>query len=291
MTDSNLSLHGVVALELRPGTHAARSHFDQAAAGHWAGLLAQDLSRLLPGAEALDLAVLGAHFDPTELLRPGWPRHAELELLLARAPRQGLDSRVLAIGSDIDLPATLRPDPALAAGHFRLLPFVLRGDAAAARRVGEAMETRLLETGMLQAATALAAQDGLGCAIEHARVMSLHDVLAMQALQYEHAGLGRLWPLIETALLRPQEDSWLDAKPEPLLCYRDGEAHLALMDHDVWFANGFAMEVQDAEKAERLFGFYEQRVRQIAALLEAHGVPVLFEHVAQGQAPREVLVA
>jgi hypothetical protein len=289
--DSNLSLLGVVALELRPGTQARQPHLSQQQAGEWASLLSQDVSRLLSGADQLDFALLAAHYDPVELLRPGWPKHAELERLLSQAPRHGSDTRVLAFGSDDELPDAWRADESLRQGHFRVVPFVLRGDAELAKSVGDAMETKLLETGMIHAAAALHAQTCFGCEIEHARLMSLHDCMAMTAVQYDHAGLSALWPIIETALLRPSQTAWLDQKPEPLICYRDGEAHIALMDHDVWFANGFALNVKDAEKAERFFQHYEARVRQIAALLEAHGVLVLHDHVAQGKQPEQVLLA
>jgi hypothetical protein len=289
--DSNLSLLGVIALELRPQTQAARLHLGQAQAGEWAALIAQDVARLLPGADELDFAVLAAHYDPVELLRPQWPKHAELQRLLTQAPRRGLSSRVLAFGSDDALPDAWQADGSLAQGHFRVVPFILQGDASQIKPVGDAMETRLLETGMIHAAAALYAQQAFGCDIEHARLMSLHDCLAMTAVQYDHAGLSALWPVIETALLRSEQTAWLDQKPEPLICYRDREAHIALMDHDVWFANGFALDVKDAEKAERFFQHYEARVRQIAALLEAHGIPVMHEHVAQGKDPMQVLLA
>ena len=56
---------------------------------------------------------------------------------------------------------------------------------------------------MAQADTALALQDGLGARIEHIRYLSLHDLLAMMAMQYQNVGLDALWSLLEHALLGP----------------------------------------------------------------------------------------
>jgi hypothetical protein len=218
--------------------------------------VAVDLPRLLPGVERVDLVLAGAHFDPAELLRPGWPVHAALADLARRAPgtQRG---RVIALGAHaaaMPLPA-LQPDAALQGGPLRVLPFVLLGEAADIAELGRAMEERLLETGMAGAATALYAQSAFGAKLEHARYLSLHDLLAMTAMQYEHAGLAALWPLIEAALLAPESEEWLDAPPEPLLRYAGGEV---------------AMEAEPADAARAL----RLRRGQLRAVLQAHGIPV-----------------
>src|SRR5688572_23166572 len=81
-----LSCLGALALELTPGSHAERTALASAAAGDLAALVARDLARLVPEAARLDLGLVAALFDPVELLRPGYPLHAELERLVARAP-------------------------------------------------------------------------------------------------------------------------------------------------------------------------------------------------------------
>src|SRR3546814_9326192 len=67
-------------------------------------------------------------------------------------------------------------------------------------RVGDAFERELIERGMAGADTALAAQDAFGLRIEHARYLTVHDLAAMTALQYEHAGLAALWPLLDVGI-------------------------------------------------------------------------------------------
>ncbi len=110
----------------------------------------------------------------------------------------------------------------------------------------------------------------------------------MMSMQYDNQGLAALWPLIETAIMAPGEDEWLNAAPEPLLRYTHGEARMALFDPAGWCAH----YDHGKNDCDRLKGIYEQflmRQRQMAAVLEAHGVPVLFVHCEAGQDARELL--
>lgn len=281
-----LHVLGALALELRGDAPVARDRLDQAAAGALAELMAVDLARFAPGADALELVVVGAHYDPVELLRPGWPLHRELDALAARAPGRAA-GRIVAFGAHEDrLPGTLTPSPDFAGGPLRLLPFVLGGDPAQVAPVGERLERELLETGMAGAATALAAQEGFGLAVEHARYLTVHDLAAMTSLQYEHAGLAPLWPVLETALLAPESEAWLDAGPEPLVRYAEGEARIAMFTPQAWQAR-YAPELdcgsdEARRQAARRHEHFQARQRQLAAVLQAHGVAVNFVHCDRG---------
>ena len=284
------SIHGVLALEFRPGAAPARLVLEQAAAERLAAFVANDLARFEGAAAELDLGLLAAAFDPVELLRPGWPLHRELDRLVAQAPGAGLPRVIAFADREGNLPELLLPQASFGGGAFRVLPWTLRGARAPATRVGEHFESALLDTGMANADTALAAQQAFGVAIEHARHLTLHDLAAMMAMQYEHAGLGLAWPLLETALMAPAEECWLDAPPEPLVRYAYGEARFALFDDESWLAAGFAPDRdRDPEKLGRDFDRFQMRQRQLAALFEAHGLAVLFEHCAAGQDPRLLL--
>ena len=207
---------GVVALELRDGTPPRHAALGADAAGELTALLGRDLAALVPAVRDCDLALMGAHFDPAEGLRPGWPLHRRVLELLQRAPGDAGSARMIGFGADAsgDVPQPLQCDAELAGGGLRVLPFVLRGAAAGA--AGAELEDLLLDRGMAAADTALALQDGLAAQVEHARYLSLHDLLAMIALQYRNVGLEPLWGLLETALLEPEAEAWLDAAPEPL---------------------------------------------------------------------------
>ncbi|WP_246109269.1 hypothetical protein [Vulcaniibacterium gelatinicum] len=288
---------GALALELAPGSGAARLTLAQADAGALAQHLARDLAGFAPAATRLDLVTVGAHYDPVELLRPGWPVHAELERLAARAPapaeraHAGAEDlgRIIAFGAHQDvLPGGLAPDPDHAGGPLRLVPFALAGDPAVAAAVGDAFERELIEHGMAGAATALAAQDAFGLRVEHARYLTLHDLAALLALQYEHAGLAPLWPLLEAALLAPEQEEWLDAPPEPLVRYAAGEARIALFSPKAWHAR-YGGDDADGARLERRFQQFQARQRQFAAVLGAHGVPVTFVDCDRGADARAAL--
>ena len=279
--------YGALALEC--SASLAHTALTRDAAAELAGYVAADLARLLPGVEALDLAVAGAGFDPSELLRPGWPLHAALADLAQRAPgRNG--PRVLGFGShEGAMPAQISPDPALREGPLRLVPFVLHGKAEDVAAIGRAMEEVLLETGMAQAATALYAQQAFSTPLEHARYMTLHDLAAMTAMQYEHAGIAPLWPLIESALLTPEHEEWLDAPPEPLLRWTGSQVRMAMMDMAVWSEAGFAPPGIDADHISRAYDHFQMRQRQFVAVLGSHAIDVCLDHVGTGLNPRHVL--
>lgn len=274
--------HGVIALELRDGQPPREAALAVARAGDVAELLGRDLVALAPAAAGCDLALLGAHFDPAEVLRPGWPVHRRVQELLQRAPGRGQGARAIGFGADAagEVPLPLHCDPALAGGGLRVLPFVLQGEDVEA--VATVLEAELLDRGMASAGLALALQDGLGASIEHARLLSLHDLLAMTALQYENAGLAPLWTLLEAALLQPDAEAWLDRAPEPLARYGDGEVRIALMDPVAWHARNAPAEA-DAARLERGFALFQARQRQFAAVLGAHGIDVNFVHCADGK--------
>ena len=285
---ATLHVLGALALELRGDAPVARHALSQVEVGALADLVARDLAGFAPEAASLELVTVGAHYDPVELLRPGWPLHRELDQLAARAPGWA-EARVVAFGAhEEQLPGALAPLADYAGGPLRLVPFVLGGDVEIATRVGEAFERELLERGMAGADTALAAQEAFGLRVEHARYLTVHDLAAMMAMQYDHAGLSPLWPLLETALLQPDGEEWLDAPPEPLVHYVAGEARIALFEPRAWKAR-YASEApcgtdECREKLERQHQHFQARQRQIAAVLGAHGIPVNFVHaIAEGR--------
>lgn len=292
VTDSPARVFGALALELVGGAAVARDALPQAEVGELAALIARDLAGLVADTAQLDLVLVAAHYDPVEILRPGWPLHDELHQLSARAPSVDRSNagaagsgggRIIAFGAhDGRLPGTLMPSPEFVGGPLRLLPFLLEGEAATLARAGELLERDLLERGMAGAGTALAAQAAFGVQVEHARYLTVHDLAAMTAMQYEHAGLAPLWPLLETALLQPQAEDWLDQPPEPLVHYVQGEARIAMFSSPAWHAR-YAPEAAcdtpvQRERLNRQHQQFEARQRQFAAVLGAHGVPVTFVH-------------
>lgn len=271
---------GVLALELTAGDAPPRPALPQAQAGELGACVARDLAALVPAVRGLDLLLAAAHFDPAEVLRPGWPLHRRLLELGAAAPGAGGGSRVIAFGADAQgtAPLPLAADAALQGGALRVLPFALRGEPELLEDAGAALEACLLDAGMARADTALLAQDAFAARIEHARYLTLHDLAAMTALQYRNQGLDGLWSVIETALLRPDAELGFDAPPEPLLRYADGEARIALLSPDAWRRRHDPRGEADGDRLDRLYDLFQARQHQYAAVLRAHGIEVVFAH-------------
>lgn len=284
-----LIVRGALALELVPGSQPGRAALGQTEAGALAMLLGRDLAELAAGVANLDLVFAATHYDPAEVLRPGWPLHRRLEELHARAP-QSADTRVIAFGADAQgiVPQPLRAELELHGGPLRVLPFLLVGAAEEATAVAERFEQILLERGMAQADTALMAQDGFAARIEHARYLTTYDLTAMIALQYRHVGLDTLWPLLETALLAPEEDAWLDAPPEPLLRYVDGTVCMAGFDRSGW-QRRYAADALDADRIDRGFAHFQARQRQLSAILKVHGLDLITVPCPAHRDPRALL--
>ncbi len=288
------AVRGVLALELAGGATPGRAALPPHQAGELAARAGRDLARLVEGVAALDLVLAAAHFDPAEALRPGWPLHQRLQELQARAPGRGEGPRVLAFGADAAgaVPLPFQAEPALAGGGLRVLPFALVGEGAAVDAVAGALEEQLLQFGMAAADTALLAQDGFDARIEHARYLTAHDLAAMMAMQYDNQGLGPLWNLVEAALLSPRAVEWLDAGAEPLLRLEGGEVRMALFDPPGWchhYASALGRDPGECERMQRVYEHFLARQRQLAAVLEAHGIPVLYVHSNGTQDARALL--
>ncbi len=263
------------------------------AAGGLAQHVASDLAGWAPEVASLELALAAVHFDPAEVLRPGRPLHRRIEELRQRAPGADTQGRVIAFGADAagQVPLPLQADAGLQGGALRVLPFVLAGAADVLAGVGARLEEILLDQGMAGPATALLAQQAFGARIEHARILTVHDLAAIVAMQYQHQGLAAVWEVIETALFEPHAEQWLDAPPEPLLRCLEGAAEMALLQPLAWQQRHGLGDVDDAERLARGYARFEARQRQLAAVLEAHGVPVTYAYCPAESDPRAQLQA
>lgn len=273
MPDAHSHFHLVLALERRPGSEAAGAALARGEAQDLIATLGRDLVRLYPAVEGLDLACSAACYDPAQLLRPGWPVHAALGRLVELGP--GSTGRLIAFAAhegDFADP-DLMPDPALAGGPLQLVPLLLRGPDAELAALGAQLETDLLERGMAGAETALAVQAAFALPLEHARYMSLHDLCAMTAMQYRHAGLGEIWELVEGALFDAPGETVLAGDWLPPLRRRGQRVTLGELDFPSWcerFGAGL-----DADALARRWRHWPARLAQIEAVLTAHGLGVI----------------
>lgn len=268
-----IALPAVLALEPVAGETPSRATLTRDEAAELAALVAADLHALVPQVDAARLALAGAMFDPVELLRPGFPVWATLDELARRVPRGRIDN-VVAFGShDGHMPAQpLEPSPVFADGPMRLLPLSLLAPDALAEDLSAELEVQLIGRGEAGPHTADWLMRTLGIRLEHVRYLSRNDLLALTCVQYEHVNLAPLWSLLETALLTPQhEESTMSARG---LALRYAQGRVLAQSPTQWLAT---QDGDHAQRAHDLAGILFE-LRQYAALLDAHQLPLVLAH-------------
>lgn len=218
------SVLGLLAIECRePGT-PPRCTTDRAHAQTIASAIAADLIKLDASVSSLDLVVAGALFDQAQILRPGWPAHAALLEMQSRVVAVAARAEVMAIAAHdgvMPLPA-LVPDTRLFGSPLLVLPWTLHGDAERAAATASRFEQELVERGMAGSDLALALQEGFGIGVRHVQHLTVFDLCAIGCTQYEQAGFGELWQLIENALLTPTREHGVEIDGQHWTC-QDGE--------------------------------------------------------------------
>jgi len=268
-----IALPAVLVLELSPGATPARLTLSRDEAAELAALIASDLHALVPQVDAARLALAGALFDTVELLRPGFPVWATLDELARRVPRGHLEN-VVAFGThDGHMPAQpLEPEAAYADGPMRVLPLSLLAPEALADDLSAELEVQLVGRGEAGERTADWLMRTLGVQLEHARYLSRNDLIALTCVQYEHVNLAPLWTLLETAPLTPyREESTLSARGLALR-YAGGSVHAQSP------AQWLAAQTSDPVQRAHDFAGIVFELRQYAALLDAHRIPLQLEN-------------
>lgn len=274
-----LALPIVLALEPVAGESASRMTLSRDEAAQLAELVAADLHTLMPQVGEARLALAGALFDQVELLRPGFPVWATLDELARRVPRGQLEN-VVAFGSHGGhMPAQpLEPSLVFADGPMRLLPLSLLAPVALAGELSELLEIHLVGRGEAGTLTADWLMRTLGIRLEHVRYLSRNDLLALTCVQYEHVNLAPLWTLLEAALLTPQHaESTMSARGLNLQ-YAEGKV-LAQSP-----AQWLAAQTDEVTQRAHAFAGIVFELRQYAALLDAHQLPLLLQPAAQMEA-------
>jgi len=242
-------------------THEAAPLFDAVAA---------DLARLVPAVTACDLVGGGVLLDAAQILRPGFPLDqalAGLKRALGARGRGGI-SAFGAAGGVMPDPA-LVPEAALGGGAMWYLPWQVHGDAAALAPVQAEFERRFEDEGLAGAAVNLYLRQALSEEVVHARYLTRLDLLALLALQLDHAGLGPAWSLLEGALLAPHQALAIELPHGGSLALADGRAFgrcarlSSLLD-----------AYTDRADAANAFARQLWFVRSAGALLGAHRLPI-----------------
>lgn len=278
MAPQLIALPVVLAVELPADGCSWPATLPRDEAAELGSLIAADLRQWLPGLEQARLAICGAWFDSIELLRPGFPIWASLDELARRVPRGHLEN-IVAFGThEGRMPApALQPDPACAGGPMRLLPITILAEETLATTLASDLERELINRGEASATTADWLNRRLGAPLQHARYMSRNDLLALTCVQYENVNLGALWSLVEAALLTPyRPEQVLSARGLPLR-YVDGRVEAEAPGR--WLAR---QSGEPAERRHAMAGLIFE-LRQYAALLAAHGLPLRLQSGEAGE--------
>lgn len=201
----NSALHHIRLLagfEVQAGQPGQRL-LDRPSCERLANALAEDLARVEPGVSSAMLVVGGCLLEPNEMLQPGWPAWQALGDLARSVIREhGSSGQILAIGSHQGRPADARlsPPPQAPAGQFLAVPMLLISDEPL-DKLRRTMEEKLFETGGVHPPARALLSDAIGLDTVHGQLLTLTDLVALQHVQMDTAGLGGFWPVIEHILL------------------------------------------------------------------------------------------
>lgn len=198
----------LAGFELAPDSVSERM-LGREQAARLAEALAEDLARAVPGVEQSVLVAAGSLLEPAEMLRPGLPVWAAMADLAAPLVReQGTAARILAVGAhDGRLPDRRLAAPQVPPqGRFVGIPLLLALDPEAGPALEQRLEAELFDRGSVAPPARALLQQFSGAESVHGQLLTVNDLLALQHVQMDAAGLSGFWPVVEQVLLRSDAD-------------------------------------------------------------------------------------
>ncbi len=249
-----------------PAQSVATRTLSRSQAEQLAAALAADLARTVADADQSMFVLSGSVFEPGQLLRPGLP--VWQALFDAAAPlirEQGLAPQLLAIGSHQGrLPdRRLSPPDDLLQSQFVAIPILLITDPVAGPDLEAELERELFERGSIDPPARALLHDSLGLDSVHGQLLTATDLLALQHVQMDAAGFGSFWPVVEHALLSPNQALEFELAAGLKAQWRPDEQVLS-----VEFRDFGSLENAD-EEAYRL---WQRALRTLTALCGSHGL-------------------
>lgn len=264
MTDSVHHIRLLAGLEIEPGQAPTRV-LDRHQADTLAGHLAEDLHRVAPEVEQAMLVLGGSLLEPTELIRPGFPAWQGLEELADATLRErGFAPRILAIGAHGNrLPhATLQPPEQAPQGRMLALPMTLICPAEQTEALQKKLEEVLFEQGSIHPPALALLKQAAGLDSVHGQLLTLADLIALQHVQLDAAGLGGFWPVAEQALVEP-DSAQSHELPGGVLAHWRPEGSCVDIDFLTLDQHGGPNDV---------YALWMRAFRTLTALLDSHGI-------------------
>lgn len=271
---------GLLVLELDPAqadpTGVPPAPLSVAAATALAGHLAKDLAQILGDINHLGLIVVGALYDQTEILRPGFPLTETLADLYAGSFRKpDFQPQLMALGADRGFfpVKAINPLRRPGSGPLLLLPFCFVGQADDIVELARAMEDILLQSGEVSQATREAVQHLFGVRALNLSFATLSDLCALLRVQLESNGLLPLWNLLEHGWFQKTGVLSIILDEGNRFLAEKEDVHTLFYTFDDWAQFGPGRHLSVAELGEG-YCHWTRAQRQYKATLEGYGVHV-----------------
>jgi|GEM_PF-1137003 len=270
-------------------TDDVRRTLDRSHAQAMAEALASDLAKQLPETSETVLVVGGVIVEPDQLLQPHFPIYQALEQLAKPVIRdQGLHSSVMAIGAHANqMPDDrLQPSRHTLMGQMIAIPMVIITDMDDGPTIEQSLETALFESGSINPPARAALAESARLDSVHGQLLTVNDLMALQRVQLDAAGLSGFWEVIETVLLAGDEPHSFELPGHVTCQWRDDQAHLAIdfMTFDHWartHTDSAARHGQAPTAAEHRslhqapdsgYGLWVRGYRTLLALIQNHAI-------------------
>lgn len=248
---------------------------DRRVAEEMAQALAADLAKCLP--ESLDgmLVVGGLVVEPASLLRPGFRAWTALSQLAKPVlTEQGLSTSILAIGAhEGQMPDDrLQPPHAQLMSQFVVLPMLLITDDATGPRLEKKLESELFESGSINPPARALLAEHAGLDSVHGQLLTRNDLMALQRVQLDTAGLSRFWDVIETLLLDGDQTHHFSLPGDLTARWQAAEKQLAI---DFLTFNQWVVSHADSAaqmEPDQAYGLWIRAYRTLLAVAGAHGI-------------------
>jgi hypothetical protein len=272
----------VAAFEIQPGTPGARS-LTLADCEQLATALAADLARTESSVDKAMLVVGGSLLEPSALLSPGFLPWAALADLAQPAIREhGSNGRILAIGThDGQLPdARLRADKQPPGGKFLAVPLLLVVPEGASASLRARLEEKLFETSGISPPARAVLAESTGFDTIHGQLMTLADLVALQHIQMDTAGMGAFWPVVEHVLVSGDEAVKFSLPARLEASWDPGPAIVMI--------RFFSFDQYADSPGE--YALWVRAFRSLSALLDSHGIAWRADSSLEYDARHECLV-
>lgn len=243
-----------------------------------ADALASDLAKQLPDDGETVLVVGGVVLEPDALLQPNFPIYQALEQLAKPLIRdQGLHSSVLAIGAhQRQMPDDrLQPKQHRLMGQMALIPMVVITDVDRGPGIERDLETQLFESGSINPPARALLAEYAGLDSVHGQLLTVNDLMALQRVQLDAAGLSGFWEVIETILIADDSDHAFELPGGVTAQWHHKDARLLIdfVTFDHWARTHAEKDPQANDNLAEDYGLWVRGYRTLLALIDNHAIP------------------